>query len=366
MRLFQCIGLGRAYRADFDSRFPAMREAAWARRLRGLLDDRYGATHILKPVYDGDPDAFLSFSDDPALLAAWAREHGLAARAPQEVLLAQIESHRAEVFYCCDPLTLPSSFVRRLPGCVKKKIAWRAAPVGVADLSAYDVVVSNFQSFRRLWAAHGWRTAWFSPSWDPETAPYAASAAPRDVDVSFSGSYSRIAGHDTRMAILDAVAGIPPPCRIDLRLQRRRWGRLADAAPWRWIPWPNRLPPRLRGLVRPPVYGRRWYELLARSRVTLNPAIDITGDERGNMRCWEALGCGTCMVASAGRYPEGFEPGVHFETFTDAPDALRVVRRLLADEARRAAMARAGAEMVARVWSKDRQWSDFLRLVDSI
>ena len=106
--------------------------------------------------------------------------------------------------------------------------------------------------------------------------------------------------------------------------------------------------------------------MLSRARIVLNPGTDITGDERGNMRCWEALGCGACMVGSAGRYPEGFEPGVHFETFTDAADAVRVVKSLLADEDRRSSMARAGEAMVAQVWSKDRQWSDFLRLVASL
>ena len=39
-----------------------------------------------------------------------------------DILLAQVESHRAEVFYNLDPVRYGSDFVRRLPGCVRKAL----------------------------------------------------------------------------------------------------------------------------------------------------------------------------------------------------------------------------------------------------
>ena len=44
-------------------------------------------------------------------------------------------------------------------------------------------------------------------------------------------------------------------------------------------------------------------------------------------------------------------------------DLIRKTKRLLSDESRRDAIARAGAEMMAKVWSKERQWDDFVSLV---
>lgn len=365
MRLFQSAGFSQRYLMGFNLKNPVSEYASFDERKHALLQDRYDATHILKPVYDRDPDCFFTVCDDPILQLLWARENGLAASDLTDILLAQIEAFKPDVLYQLDPILFPSSFVRRLPGCVKKVVAWRAAPIGIADLTAYDVVLSNFETLNARWREKGLHTAWFSPSWDPEMAPYAANVD-RPVDVFFTGSYARTTGHDERLAMLDAVAQLSDGHRIDLRLMSRKWGRLADKPFIRWIPVPIRLPPSLRTITGKPVYGREMYTTLSSTRILLNPATDIAGDIRGNMRCWEALGCGACMLGSAGQYPEGFEPGVNFETFTDVDDLRRKVKLLLANEPRRAEIARAGSDMLSRTWSKERQWEDFVSLLGQL
>jgi len=366
MKVFQSAGFGSHYIAAFDLRIPPSECASFDERKNLLLQDRYDATHILKPIYENDINFFFTVCDDSTLQMLWARENGLGSGTNlEDVLLAQIESFKPDVLYQLDPIRFPSSFVRRLPGCVKKVLAWRAAPIGSADLSAYDVVLSNFETLNARWRQKGLHTAWFSPSWDPEMASYAANEN-RPVDIFFTGSYARTTGHDERLAMLDAVAQLPDGYHTDLRLMARKWGRLTDRAFLRWIPVPIRLPVSLRAGTNEPVYGRKMYDMLARSKIVLNPATDIAGDIRGNMRCWEVLGCGACMLGSAGQYPEGFEPRVNFEIFTDADDLIQKTRYLLADEPRRAAIAKAGTEMLSRIWSKERQWDDFVSLLGNL
>ncbi len=365
MRLFQSSSFGRSYQSIFNFRYCEFKSQKYADRKIALLKDRYNATHILKPVYDNSQECFFTISDDPILQMLWAREKGLSTCDLSDILLAQIEEFQPDVLYQLDPIQFPSSFVRRLPACVKKVIAWRAAPIGSADLSAYDVVLSNFETLNARWREKGLHTAWFSPSWDPKMGQYADNAD-RPVDVFFTGTYARTTGHDTRLLMLDAIAQFSDNHHIDLRLMARKWGRLADKPFLRWVPWPIRLPKSLRSLSNIPAYGLEMYEMLSRTKILLNPATDIAGNIRGNMRCWEALGCGACMLGSAGQYPEGFENGVNFESFTDTNDLVYKVTNLLADEARRIAIARNGAEMLARVWSKERQWSDFQALVASL
>lgn len=363
MKLFQSAGFGQHYLANFNSRNPVSEYKSFDERKHALLQDRYDGSHILKPVYDKDPDCFFAVCDDPIMQMLWARENGLGASSNlTDILLAQIESFQPDVLYQLDPILFPSSFVRRLPGCVKKTLAWRAAPIGAADLTAYDVVLSNFETLNARWREKGLNTAWFSPSWDPGMAPYAANVD-RPVDVFFTGSYARTTGHGTRLLMLNAIAQLSDTHHIDLRVMARKWGRLADKPFIRWIPVPIRLPKLLRTSNDSPVYGLEMYEMLSRTKILLNPATDIAGNIRGNMRCWEALGCGACMLGSAGQYPDGFEPGVNFEMFTDVNDLRLKVKLLLADEPRRAAIAKAGADMMQLVWSKERQWSDFVSLL---
>lgn len=366
MRLFQMIGFGQDYLRYYSKSNIESHDLNFEKRKFSLLKDRYGASHILKPVYDNDENCFFTVCDDLILQYSWARSKNIPKNKLdlEAILYCQIEEHKAEVLYNNHPIGFPSSFVKRLPGCVKKVIAWRAAPVGNADLSAYDAVVSNFDSLNANWRAKGWKSVYFSPSWDPEMESYAANKN-RSNDLFFAGSYSRTTGHDDRLEFLNTVASMSDHLKIDLHLLHRKWGRLADQVPWRWIPVPIRLPSQLNAIVRPPVFGREMYQALSQAKIVINPATDIAGDERGNMRCWEALGCGACMISSAGRYPEGFEAGVHFETFTNTDELLHKIKELLADEPRMKAIANAGTDMIKSKWSKENQWNNFIKMVSN-
>ena len=366
MKLFQSSGFGSGYLAVFNYKNRTTNFKSFEERKQALLRERYDATHILKPVYEMAQDCFFTVCDDQALQALWARENGLAENSGlTDILLAQVEAFQPDVVYQLDPILFPSSFVRRLPSCVKVTMGWRAGPIGNADLTAYDVILSNFETLNASWREKGLHTAWFSPSWDPAMAPYGANLD-RPTDVFFTGSYSRTTGHEERLVMLSAVAELSDNYKIDLRLMSRKWGRFKDKSVLRWIPIPIRLPKTLQKTKAGPVYGREMYASLSRTKILLNPATDIAGDIRGNMRCWEALGCGTCMLGSAGRYPDGFEAGVNFESFTDANDLVTKAKSLLADEDRRKAIAMKGVEMVSRVWSKDRQWNDFQNVLSSL
>ncbi len=363
-RLFQTAGFGSYYLNDFYSRYNVL-ELSYNDHKKTLLSDRYGACHLLDPIYKQQPEAFFTVSDDAILQAKWAKENGISDSNLDNILLAQIEQHSTEVFYNLDPIAFPSAFLDRLPSSVKLSIAWRAAPPGNADLSSYSAILSNFSSLNEIWESKGWKTLKFYPSLDPETKLFADNTN-RQTDVFFAGSYSRTTGHDERLKILKTISNLDTEYRLDLRLLYRKWGRLSDAHILRWIPCPVFMPKSLRQNNRLPVFGRDMYQALSHARIVLNPATSIAGQERGNMRCWEALGCGSCMLASQGNYPEGFEAGVNFEAYKDVDELAIKVKRLLDDDDRRLEIAKAGVDMLSTVWSKKRQWSDFKHIVASI
>jgi hypothetical protein len=223
MRLFQNCGLYPAYlpRLDRITRgcptFAASRGA--------FLADRFGACHFLEPVLQGGPDAFLAIGDVPHLQRMWAKEQGMPAKTDvTSILLAQIEHHRTAVFYNLDPMRYGSDFVRKLPACVKKAIAWRAAPSPGADFSAYDVVICNFPSILESYRKRGWRAEYFSPGHDPQMDPYAANTD-RPIDVLFIGGYSR--HHRQRAVILETVSALREDLNIVYCLDRSRLTILA-------------------------------------------------------------------------------------------------------------------------------------------
>jgi hypothetical protein len=45
--------------------------------------------------------------------------------------------------------------------------------------------------------------------------------------------------------------------------------------------------------------------LIGSSKIVRSGAIDMAGADRGNMRCFEAMGCGALLLSDEGNYPEG-------------------------------------------------------------
>jgi Glycosyl transferases group 1 len=333
--------------------------------MRAFLDFREQAPHTLLPVDQGVEWAFFTNGDDIDIQRVWAREHGLRSRAsPEEILKAQIEEHRADVFYNVDATGWGSDFVKSLPGCVKKVIAWHAAPFRNAPLADYDLVVCNFPSILARLEQQGCRTAYFFPAYDPELEPFAARTD-RPVDVLFVGGYSR--HHKQRAAILEAVAKLAGEFNVVYHLDRSRLCRLAESPLGRFLPLAkHRRPPAIWGITREPVFGRDYYEALSAAKIVLNGAIDMAGTDRGNMRCFEALGGGALLLSDQGDYPEGMTSGETIVTYGSPQQAVEQIRIYLGASWERTRIAQAGHEMISARYSKEVQWKRFEALVASL
>jgi len=97
--------------------------------------------------------------------------------------------------------------------------------------------------------------------------------------------------------------------------------------------------------------------------VVLNAAIDMAGSERGNMRCFEAMGCGALLLSDAGEYPDGLAPDDTIVTYESIADAMLKIGQQLDDPKLRETTAARGHNVVASKYGKVRQWETFLRLV---
>lgn len=360
VRLFQNSGVYAGYLpklARLTSRCSSFLEY---RRI--FLAHRYSACHILAPAQEGDAQAFFTNGDDVVMQRRWAIEQGMPQGASLEsILLSQIEAHRTEVFYNLDPVRYGNEFVRRLPGCVKHTLAWRAAPSGGRTFSAYGRVLCNFPGMLRDYELSGCKVAYFTPAHDPVMDQYAANTD-RPVDVLFVGGYSR--HHRKRAEILEAVAHCHPEVRVVFHLERSRLTKLADS-PLGILPplAAHRRPAGIRSVSAEAVFGLDLYTALSRAKIVLNGSIDMAGDERGNMRCWEAMGCGALMLSDRGTYPRGMMPGRDFATYADAAEAVHAVRDILRDFRSWQSMAENGHASVSMSYSKEAQWNAFGRIV---
>jgi hypothetical protein len=272
-----------------------------------------------------------------------------------------MEFHRAEVFYNLDPIRYDSEFARKLPGCVRKTVAWRNIPLPVADLGGYDLVVCNSPSLLKSYLASGWKSAYFSPAYDPVMDEYAGNQE-RPIDVLFVGGYSR--HHMRRAAVLEQVAGLRDRYRIEFCLARSRFTRLAESPVGYLTPLGKyRRPMDIRAVSCEPVYGRDLYGLVAKSKIVLNGTIDVSGEDRGNMRCFEAMGCSALLLGDAGVYPDGMRDGETLLTYSSPAEAKELAERVINDWSGYARTAEQAHHMVRTLYNKGSQWSEFCRLV---
>jgi Glycosyl transferases group 1 len=359
MRFFQNSSLMPSYRTRLDE---LAREAAgFEERRRIFLDDRFGALHFLQPVLDGDADAFFANGDDDILQRQWSRENGMPDETSLEnILLAQIEHHRTEVLYNLDPVRYPSTFVRKLPGCVRKTLCWRAAPSGQADLTAYGAVLGNFPSILDSWRRKGCRAELFFPAVDPLMNAYGHEERP--IDVLFVGGYSR--HHSARAKILEEVASLAETRQVVYCLDASRLTRLAESPVGRLLPLrKHRRPDAIAKIAKSPAFGRQLYDLLGKSKIVLNGAIDMAGRDRGNMRCFEAMGCGALLISDAGNYPEGMVADETIVTYESGRNCLDQMRQCFADWTAAKEMADNGRSRISGLYTKERQWVLFERIV---
>jgi Glycosyl transferases group 1 len=356
MRLFQNSGTNPSYYSRQSQR--PQSAGAFKVQVARFLEDRYGALHVLAPVLNGDDTAFFTNGDDEVLQRTWAREMGMPAKAIQEdILLAQIEAHRTEVFYNLDPMRYGNDFVSRLPGCVRRTVAWRAAPSAGVDLGGYDLVVCNFPSILRTYQQRGWQAAYFAPAHDPVMDEYAGNND-RPIDVLFVGGYSR--HHTRRAAVLEAVAGLRTRYRVEFYLARSRFTRLAESPVGFLAPVGKyRRPRNVRAVSREPVFGRDLYALISQSKIVLNGAVDMAGEDRGNMRCFESMGCRSLLLSDEGVYPEGMAEGKTLVTYRSSTDVVKKLDKLLQAPRVMTSIADAGHNMIAHRYSKEQQWRAF-------
>lgn len=360
-RIFQSIGGYPKYLAAIHGRH--QKDASFNSQKQLFAADRFGASHLLKPSLDDDETAFYTIGNDAVLQRRWGREHGLSRRASlDDILLAQLEAHRTEVFYDLDPTNHAVGFSARLPGCVRFRIAWRAAPSPGADFSGYDLIVCNFPSILKSYRERGWRTAYFAPGHDPAMEPFAATDE-RPIDVLFVGSYSR--HHARRSSLLDLLSRSRGSLSVRLHLEVSRMTAWAESAVGHLLlPQRLRRPPLVQAASLPGVYGIELYRRLSQAKIVLNMAIDMAGQDRGNMRCFETLGCGAALLSDDGCYPEGMTSDQTIMTYASPQDALDVLGRMLADPDETRALALRGRNMVRKLYAKERQFEAFTRLLD--
>jgi spore maturation protein CgeB len=257
-----------------------------------------------------------------------ARRIGLSPRLgaqAQAILLAQIEDFRPDLVLNQDVFHIDTQLVQRIKQIGRPTILGQTGlrPSQGADWTVYDLMISQLPAVVRSLRTSGVRAEVNHLAFEPAVLDALPEAPPVDTDVSFVGTVS--VDHQQRISLLEAVAE-----RYDLKLFGSRPQALPASSP-------------LHRCYQGEVWGTEMYQVLRRSRITLNSHIDMAGREAGNMRLFEATGVGAFLLTD---YKDNlrtlFEPDREVAVWRSIDACLTTIGRALADNNGRAAIASAG------------------------
>jgi spore maturation protein CgeB len=286
------------------------------------------------------------------LLRPFARKVGLSPRLDKEaedILLAQIEDFRPDLVLNQDLFNVDVKLMRRIKD-IGNPIA--IGQVGIEpprgqDWAVYDLMISQLPTTVKSFRTLGVRSEVSHLAFEPSILDALPKAPALDIEISFVGSVSP--DHRQRIALLEAVAK-----RHDLKM----WGNL-----------PRSLPASspLRRCFQGEVWGLDMYEVLRRSRITLNSHIDLAGQEAGNMRLFEATGVGTFLLTDfKDNLNTLFAPGKEIAAWHSIEDCLAVIDRTVDDDSCRAEIARAGHARTMAQHTFRHRTAEILAFVDQL
>jgi Glycosyl transferases group 1 len=361
MKLFQNINLYPEQIVLLNSEIPP--GASFRQRIETILRLGLNGTHILHPVIQGGPDAFLTSTTDPDLQRQWSIENNLPANThPHEVLVAQLKAFKPDLFYTHSAGKFPNHVRQILPSLCKINVCWKGPPDYTAGVNGFNLLVNNFpSSLPRYEEEFEIKTGHLTPSFDPAMEPMCYESD-RRTDIVFVGSYSR--HHRYRAQIIEALSCLSSNHSIKFFLLFDKATRIGNT-PLGLLPGLSkyRVPKTVMKLSTAPVFGTNMYRQFSNAKIVVNCAIDVAGNDRGNIRCFEAMGCGALLVSDEGHYPVGMENGTNMLTYSSVENLIQVLKGILANESERRKLALAGLNLARGQYGKLSVWNEFKRQI---
>jgi len=261
-----------------------------------------------------------------------------------DILEAQIRDYRPDIIYNHDPGAVPAERLAALKPADCRLVAQIAAPLepGI-EWRRYDLVISSLPNYVDTFRRQGVTAAYLPLAFDDRILEHVWPDA-RDVGFSFVGSL--FDEHGERRRLLEHVAA---RCPIEI------WGhgreRLAPDSP---------IASRHRGVA----WGRTMYDVIARSRLSLNKHIDISATYANNMRLFEATGVGALLLTDAkDNLGDLFEPGREVIAYHSAEQCVDLARYYLEHDGERQRIAAAGQARCLRDHSYRRRMTQLSALL---
>lgn len=268
------------------------------------LQNAWGQEHLYKiwKSLDQVPPSYIARI--PILRQAWAKMPTL-----HKMLRRQITDLNPDVVYFQDlNFASPGLLLdlRREGRLVVGQIASPLPPI--SRLKKFDLILSSLPNQIEEISSHGISSEFLPIAFDSRLIARRQFECERDIGISFVGGISKF--HNTTVPLLQAVHRKVP----ELEIFGYGAESLSDV-------------PELSARHRGERWGKDMYEVLFRSRATLNRHISISGEYANNMRLFEATGAGALLITDQKRnLSQYFKIGEEVLSYSTNDEAADIAR----------------------------------------
>lgn len=376
---FRILKIGGAYIRflnQFYNRQPEIRNAPYSTQYRRYMNecidwsDFYA--HNLE-LFDQECIEIIATAE--LLQKQWAREHDISydeQHWKKQILTAQIKYYKPDILFWSEIDLFDQSFrkiIRNNNPLIKMHIGFKCSPMqdynSVRDL---DMMLTCIPSFVKQFELVGVKTALLRHGFE-KTIIDRVGYQEKKFDFTFTGSLGSVFHtkrndlvedllQDTSLQVWSFIKA------TDQRLRPKRDNGILITSLMKFPPSiVNRIPilqnittsarrqpmhtiiNRFPDRVHDEVVGLEMYRLLAQSKITLNVHVDISGNDAGSMRLFEATGMGTLLLTDQkDNIQTLFEPGKEVLVYRSVRECCEMVNYYLDHEEEREAIARAGQQ----------------------
>lgn len=263
-------------------------------------------------------------------------------------IIAKSQSMHPDIV-CSENIGLWNSAFLREKFQKSKLVGFCSYAASDENLKGWDVLFSSFAWRVEKLRSEGENAIYLNLAFGKSVLNYVKTDRPRDIPVSFVGGVNaKIWARG--METLTAIA--------------REFGQS-----FFWYGYGHgHVPVELQRCYRGPAWGLDYFRVLARSKITINRHGEIAKNESQNMRCFEATGCGACLMTEDSQNIEDlFIPGDECFAYYEEPALLiQAIREVLADPSHAREVADAGQARTIRDHCYENRVDAFLEAIECL
>ncbi len=340
-----------AYLKSVEERLESIVGGPYEVLLTAFLNDHYGwPAAAARRLAALGVDVEFHFWNASVLTSAWVADNVTARGAQvsqEDALREHARRFRPDVTWVGGSPQAVTRILAAIRAVTRRVVLWVASPQP-RDLPVrqVDLVLTSHSWFVDYHLSHGTRAAKLLPAFE-ERILSDISSTQRDLPLTFIGGMTR--AHRVRLRALAHLARETP---LEL------WGTCLAPSPsvgpraWmRQLWFRSQIDVReLNARYRGPAWGRELYQVLARSLLSFNSHISVAHNQAGNMRMFEATGCGAALLTeSFDNLPDLFDPATEVIGYRSEQELVEKAKYYIERPKLARAIGKAGQQRTLRV-----------------